>query len=120
MARPDKFLLGLGTIALGLLLGFAVFEAVVLLPVMTYSFRSPDSQRECTAIRPGMGRGEVLNSIHRRTSPLSEYVAGSTMIFSRATNACVVEFDPNTNIVISAKVDPNRRTGAIGEQYLSQ
>ena len=42
------------------------------------------------------------------------------MIFSRATNACVVEFDPNTNIVISAKVDPNRRTGAIGEQYLSQ
>ena len=38
MARPDKFLLGLGTIALGLLLGFAVFEAVVLLPVMTYSF----------------------------------------------------------------------------------
>jgi hypothetical protein len=120
MARRYKIILRLGTIALGLLVGFSVYEAIILLPVVSYAVSSPNSERECAAIKPGMSRSEVLDLIRKGAPPLSEYMEGSTIVLSRASNACTVEFDPDKNIVIRSKLDPNRRMGTTGEEYLSQ
>lgn len=110
----------IGPAILSIAVAFLFYLAIIGGPMVMYDLLSPASSKECAQVRKGMTRREVLAVIHRATPPFAEHITVEhQMVFGREENACVVEFDPEKDTVINARLDPTLKED-VGGEMLSQ
>jgi hypothetical protein len=75
-------------------------------PALAYKLYSPVGRSECSAIRPGMTKQQVMTYVHSRTPPyLEDSFVADRLIFSHPGTVCVVNFDSQSKLVSSTQVN---------------